>query len=48
MRVGFIFPNEDDFGIVPVEAMATGTPVIAYRKGGALDYVIEGTTGVFL
>jgi glycosyltransferase involved in cell wall biosynthesis len=44
---GFIFPNEDDFGIVPVEAMATGTPVIAYRKGGALDYVLEGKSGVF-
>lgn len=43
----FIFPNEDDFGIVPVEAMATGTPVIAYKKGGALDYVEDGKTGLF-
>jgi glycosyltransferase involved in cell wall biosynthesis len=42
----FIFPNEDDFGIVPVEAMSTGTPVVAYKKGGALDYVTE-TTGLF-
>lgn len=43
----FIFPNEDDFGIVPVEAMAAGTPVIAYRAGGALDTVIDGKTGQF-
>jgi glycosyltransferase involved in cell wall biosynthesis len=43
----FIFPGLDDFGIVPVEAMAAGTPVIAYRAGGALDYVIPGQTGQF-
>ena len=43
----FIFPGKDDFGIVPVEAMATGTPVIAYKAGGALDYVIPGKTGLF-
>lgn len=43
----FIFPGLDDFGIVPVEAMAAGTPVIAYKAGGALDYVIEGKTGMF-
>lgn len=43
----FLFTNLDDFGIVPVEAMAAGTPVIAYRGGGALDYVVEGKTGVF-
>lgn len=42
-----IFPGLDDFGITPVEAMAAGTPVIAYRAGGALDYVIEGKTGEF-
>lgn len=44
---GFIFPGIDDFGIVAVEAMATGTPVIAYRGGGALDYISEGKSGVF-
>lgn len=43
----FIFPNEEDFGIVAVEAQAAGTPVIAYRKGGSLDTVIEGVTGEF-
>ncbi len=42
-----IFPGVDDFGIVAVEAMAAGTPVIAYKAGGALDYVIPGKTGVF-
>ncbi len=42
-----IFPGLDDFGITPVEAMATGTPVIAYKGGGALDYVIPGKTGAF-
>lgn len=44
----FIFPSLEDFGVVPVEAMATGTPVIAYRGGGALDYVQEGKTGLFI
>ncbi|HVE80795.1 MAG TPA: glycosyltransferase [Candidatus Dormibacteraeota bacterium] len=43
---GFIFPPEEDFGIAPVEAMSAGCPVIAYAKGGALEYVIEGETGV--
>lgn len=42
----FIFPAEEDFGIVPVEAMAAGTPVIAYGKGGVLDSVTDGKTGV--
>jgi glycosyltransferase involved in cell wall biosynthesis len=42
-----IFPGEEDFGIVPVEAMASGRPVIAYRKGGAVETVIEGVTGLF-
>jgi glycosyltransferase involved in cell wall biosynthesis len=43
----FIFPPLEDFGIVPIEAMAAGLPVIAYGKGGALDYVVEGKTGTF-
>lgn len=41
-----IFPGIDDFGITPVEAMASGTPVIASKGGGALDYVTP-ETGVF-
>jgi glycosyltransferase involved in cell wall biosynthesis len=45
--LGFILPNMDDFGVVAVEAMAAGTPVIAYNKGGALDYVVAGKTGLF-
>jgi glycosyltransferase involved in cell wall biosynthesis len=45
--LGFIMPNMDDFGIVAVEAIAAGTPVIAYQKGGALDYVVPGKTGLF-
>jgi glycosyltransferase involved in cell wall biosynthesis len=45
--IAFILPNIDDFGIVAVEAMAAGTPIIAYKKGGALDYVIPGKTGYF-
>ncbi len=41
-----LFPGEEDFGIVPVEAQACGRPVIAYNKGGVLDTVIDGKTGV--
>ncbi len=44
---GFIFPGHEDFGIAPVEAQASGRPVIAYGAGGALDTVIDGETGVF-
>jgi glycosyltransferase involved in cell wall biosynthesis len=43
----FVFPAEEDFGIVPVEAMANGTPVIAYGVGGAAETVVEGVTGTF-
>lgn len=43
----YIFPSHEDFGIVPVEAMAAGTPVLAYGKGGALDTVAPGLTGEF-
>lgn len=43
----FIFPAEEDFGIAPIEAMAAGKPVVAYRAGGALDTVIPGVTGTF-
>jgi glycosyltransferase involved in cell wall biosynthesis len=43
----FIFTSEDDFGIAPVEALAAGTPVIAYGRGGAKDYIIPGKTGLF-
>lgn len=43
----FLFTGEEDFGITPLEAMASGRPVIAYRKGGALETVIEDRTGVF-
>lgn len=45
--IAFINPQEEDFGITPVESMATGRPVIAYRRGGALETVIDGKTGVF-
>ncbi len=43
----FIFPAEEDFGIAPLEAMASGRPVIAFRGGGALETVIENKTGIF-
>jgi glycosyltransferase involved in cell wall biosynthesis len=43
----FVFAAEEDFGIAPVEAQACGTPVIAFGKGGALETVIDGKTGVF-
>lgn len=42
-----IFPSEEDFGIVPVEAQSAGVPVIAYAKGGASETVIAGKTGLF-
>jgi len=42
-----IFPGEEDFGIVPVEVIASGRPVIAYGRGGALDTVVAGESGLF-
>jgi len=39
--------TDEDFGITPVEAMACGTPVIAYRGGGYLETVVEAKTGIF-
>jgi glycosyltransferase involved in cell wall biosynthesis len=43
----FINPQEEDFGITPVESMASGRPVIAYQKGGVTETVIDEKTGVF-
>lgn len=43
----FVLPGEEDFGIAPVEAQAAGRPVLALGRGGALETVIEGETGVF-
>jgi len=43
----FVFSAEEDFGIVNVEAQASGLPVIAFGRGGALETVIEGITGIF-
>ncbi|MDP6631015.1 MAG: glycosyltransferase [Kiritimatiellia bacterium] len=42
-----VFPGEEDFGIVPLEAQSCGTPVVAYRKGGATETVLEDQTGIF-
>ncbi len=42
-----LFPGEEDFGIVPLEANAAGRPVIAFQRGGALDTVVPGVTGTF-
>lgn len=44
---GFVFAAEEDFGIAPLEAQACGTPVIAFGKGGALETIQDGVTGVF-
>ncbi|MCK4891399.1 MAG: glycosyltransferase, partial [Candidatus Pacebacteria bacterium] len=43
----FIFPQEEDFGIVAIEAMASGRPLIAYRGGDIVEHMEEGKTGIF-
>jgi len=42
-----IFPGVEDFGMIAIETMASGTPVIAFKGGGALDFIEEGRTGLF-
>ena len=42
-----LFPGEEDFGIVPLEAAASGVPVLAYGRGGATETVCDGVTGLF-
>lgn len=42
-----LFPGIEDFGMVAVEAMAAGTPVIALKAGGALDFIVDSTSGLF-
>lgn len=44
----FIFPANEDFGIAPIEALASGLPVVALKAGGALDYIKDGQNGVFI
>ena len=46
--IAFLHPQEEDFGITAVESMAAGCPVIAFKKGGACETIIEGMTGEFL
>lgn len=46
--VAYVFPPVEDFGIMPVEAMAAGTPVIASTRGGAAESVLSGTTGALV
>lgn len=44
---GFLFAAEEDFGMSPVEAMATGVPVVGFNKGGTRDYIQDGVNGTF-
>jgi glycosyltransferase involved in cell wall biosynthesis len=43
----FLFPGKEDFGIAPIEMLAGGVPIIAYKAGGALEYIIEKENGIF-
>jgi glycosyltransferase involved in cell wall biosynthesis len=43
----FIFPGEEDFGLTPIEAQASGRPIVAYGRGGTLETIVAGETGVF-
>lgn len=45
--IAYLHPQEEDFGITAIEAMASGRPVIAYRRGGAVETVVDGVTGMF-
>ena len=45
--LAFIHPQLEDFGLLPLEVMASGRPVIAYSRGGALETIVEGQTGTF-
>lgn len=45
--IAYVHPQEEDLGITAIEAMASGRPVIAYHRGGAVETVIEGVTGTF-
>ena len=43
----FVFPSLEPFGIAPIEALSAGTPVLAFEKGGAKDYIKDGENGIF-